>query len=108
MASDQPQETPPLDEPIADILRELAQIRETISRCAGCENFRAVVARVRDDLEGLAAPAAGAARGQLAAWLAEAPDRVKTTNRCEVCVPSGPYERFAAALSRARQGPESR
>jgi hypothetical protein len=94
-----------LDEPIADIVRELAQVRETISRCAGCENFRAVVTRVRDDLDGLAAPAASAAREQLAAWLAEQPDRVKTTNHCEVCVPAGPYERFAAALRRAGRGP---
>ena len=37
------------------------------------------------------------------AWLAAAEGRVKTTNHCEVCVPSGPYERFQAALARARE-----
>jgi len=94
-----------LDEPIADIMRALAQIHDTMSRCAGCENFRAVVARVHGDLDGLATPAAGAAREQLAAWLADEPDRVKITNRCEICVPAGPYERFAEALRRAGRSP---
>jgi hypothetical protein len=97
----------PLDEPIADVMRALGQVHDTISRCAACENFRAVVARVQGDLDGLATPAAGAAGEQLAAWLAAEPDRVKTTNRCEVCVPAGPYERFAEALRRARARPDA-
>lgn len=91
--------------PIADIMGALAQVHDTMARCAGCENFRAVVARVQGDLEGLATPAASAAREQLAAWLAAGPDRVKTTNHCEICVPAGPYERFAEALRRAGAGP---
>ena len=91
--------------PIADIMGALAQVHDTMARCAGCENFRAVVARVQGDLEGLATPAASAAREQLVAWLAAGPDRVKTTNHCEICVPAGPYERFAEALRRAGAGP---
>ena len=75
-----------------------------MARCAACENYRAVLARVQGDLEGLATPAAKAAREQLAAWAADEPDRVKTTNRCEICVPAGPYERFAEALRQARRG----
>jgi hypothetical protein len=93
-----------VDEPIADIMGALAQVHDTMARCAACENFRAVVARVQDDLEGFATPAAGAAREQLAVWLAAEPDRVKTTNRCEICVPTGPYERFAGALRHAGRG----
>jgi hypothetical protein len=92
------------DDAVASLLRDLTDIRETMPRCGTCGNFTAVVARVRDDLEGVATPAAGAAREQLGIWLAEAEGRVKTTNHCEVCVPSGPYERFAAALARAREG----
>ncbi len=90
-----------LDEPIADIVRALGQIHDTMARCAACENYRAVLARLQVDLEGVATPAASAAREQLAAWAADEPDRVKTTNRCEICVPAGPYERFAEALRQA-------
>ena len=90
-----------LEAPVADILRALTEIRETMPRCGGCQNFLEVVARVRADLDGLDADAAAPARQRLAAWLDEAASRVKTTNHCEVCVPSGPYERFATALGRA-------
>jgi hypothetical protein len=91
------------DDFIAAILRALTEIRETMPRCGSCGNFLAVVARVRDDLDDVASPAASAVREQLAAWLAEAQGRVRTINHCEVCVPSGPYERFAAALARERE-----
>ncbi len=90
------------DDVVATILRALTEIRETMPRCGGCGNFLAVVARVRDDLDRVASPAASAVSERLEAWLAEAEGRVKTTNRCEVCVPSGPYERFAAALAAAQ------
>jgi ribosomal protein L34E len=112
---DDPQPTTP-DDALATLLRELTEIHETIPRCAGCENFLGVVARVRDDLDEVATPSGDVAtpsgdvgtrsgdvaREQLEAWLEAAEGRVKTTNHCEVCVPSGPYERFRAALARAR------
>ena len=91
------------DEAITALLRELTDIRESMPRCGGCENFLDVVARVRDDLDGVATPSAGAARERLGTWLAAAEGRVKTTNHCEVCVPSGPYERFVAALAQAHE-----
>ena len=94
-----------LDEPIADVMRALGQVHDTMARCAGCENFRATVVRVHGDLEGIATPTASAAREQLAAWAADESGRVKTTNHCEICVPAGPYERFAEALRQAGRGP---
>ena len=101
MTRDDPQPTTP-DDALATLLRELTEIHETIPRCAGCENFLGVVARVRDDLDEVGTRSGDVAREQLGAWLAAAEGRVKTTNHCEVCVPSGPYERFRAALARAR------
>ena len=91
-----------LGEAIQTVCRELADIRESMPRCGRCGNFLAVVAQVRGDLEGVAAPKAAAARKQLAGWLAESADRIKTTDHCEVCVPVGPYERFSATLAAAR------
>lgn len=96
------------DDAIATLLRELTEIRETMPRCGGCENFLSVVAQVRDELGEVVAgevvtPGSVAAREQLGAWLAAAEGRVRTTNHCEVCVPSGPYERYRAALARARE-----
>ena len=94
---------------IAEIVRELAEVRATMPRCGSCGNFLAVVERVRGDLlalgreagaDGLVVTAAGAAGERLGGWLDEARARVKTTNHCEICVPAGPYERFAAALGR--------
>ena len=95
------------------LLRALTDIHDTIPRCGGCENFLAVVARVRDELNDVIGrrrrrPRAAAARERLGAWLAAAEGRVKTTNHCEVCVPSGPYERFRAALAQAREIPARR
>jgi hypothetical protein len=91
-----------LGEAIRTVRRELADIHESMPRCGRCENFLAVVAQVRGDLDGVATPDAEDAREQLAAWLAESAGRIKTTNHCDVCVPAGPYERFSTALARAR------
>ena len=111
MIPDDPHPTLP-DDAIAALLADLTDIHETIPRCGGCENFLSIVARVRDELDevvagGVATPGSVAARELLGAWLAAAEGRVKTTNHCEVCVPSGPYERFRAALARAREMPGS-
>jgi hypothetical protein len=89
------------DVAVTELLRALADVHDTIPRCASCRNFLAVVARGRRELDGLEVPAAGAARERLDAWLAEAEGRLKTTNRCEVCVPAGPFERFLQALGRS-------
>lgn len=88
---------------VADLARALADVHDTIPRCASCRNFLAVVARARRELEGPAgdAPSATAALAHFDAWLAAAEERVKTTNRCEVCVPAGPFERFLRALGRS-------
>ncbi len=112
MTPDEPHPLTP-DDALATLLRELNEIRETIPRCAGCENFLSVVARVHDELGEVVAgevvagevatPGSVAAGEQLGAWLAAAEGRVRTTNHCEVCVPSGPYERYRAALARARE-----
>ena len=98
------------DDALARLLRELTDIHDSMPRCGGCENFLGVVARVRDELDEAATPSGDVgtrsgdvARERLGAWLAAAEGRVKTTNHCEVCVPSGPYERFQAALARARE-----
>ena len=100
---------------IETVLRALRDIHETIPRCSRCENYLTVVAQARLALDRLDATAdaasdevaaareqVAAAREQLDAWIAEAEDRVRTTNNCEVCVPRGPYERFIEALSRGR------
>jgi hypothetical protein len=100
-------ESPAVDDAVRTIRRELSDIHESMPRCSSCENYLAVVARVRSDLDGVATADAADAREQLAAWLAESVGRIKTTNHCEVCVPAGPYERFSAALSTARGEPRS-
>ena len=89
------------DTAVAELLAALGDVHDTIPRCASCWNFLAVVARARRELDGLEAPAADAARERLDAWLAEAEGRLKTNNRCEVCVPAGPFERFLQALGRS-------
>ena len=94
---------------ITEIVRELGEVRVTMPRCGSCGNFLAVVERVRGDLlalgreagvDDVVVTAAGVAGERLGGWLDEARDRVKTTNHCEICVPTGPYERFATALGR--------
>ena len=90
-----------VDTAVADLARALADVHDTIPRCASCRNFLAVVARARRELESLSAPAAAAARERFDAWLAEAEQRVKTANHCEICVPAGPLERFLQALGRS-------
>ena len=92
---------PPADAAVGELLAALGDVHDTIPRCASCWNFLAVVARARRELDGLDTPAAGAARERLDAWLAEAEGRLKTNNRCEVCVPAGPFERFLQALGRS-------
>ena len=96
---------------VAELAKALADVHDTIPRCASCWNFLATVARARRELATLAVPSADApaddalpslasALERFDAWLAEAEERVKTTNRCEVCVPAGPFERFLQALGR--------
>jgi hypothetical protein len=92
-----------LDDAVRTIRRELSDIHESMPRCGSCQNYLAVVARVRSDLEGVATVDAEDAREQLTAWLGESAGRIKTTNHCDVCVPAGPYERFSAALAAARE-----
>ena len=111
MTGDEPHPITP-DDAIATLLGALSEIRETMPRCAGCENFLSVVARVHDELDEVvtgevAPPGSAAARERLGAWLAAAEGRVRTTNHCEVCVPSGPYERYRAALGRPGETPGS-
>ena len=86
---------------VAELAKALGDVHDTIPRCASCSNFLATVARARRELEALSAPSAGLARERFDAWLADAEARVKTTNHCEICVPSGPLERFLRALGRS-------
>ena len=86
---------------VAELARALGDVHDTIPRCASCWNFLGTVARARRELEALTAPSAAAARERFDAWLAQAEERVKTTNHCEVCVPAGPFERFLQALGRS-------
>jgi len=90
-----------VDTAVADLARALADVHDTIPRCASCRNFLAVVARARRELESLSAPAAAAARERFDAWLAEAEQRVKTANHCEICVPDAAPERFPQAPRRS-------
>jgi hypothetical protein len=86
---------------VDELAAALSDVHDTIPRCASCWNYLAVVARARRELEALDVPSARAARERFDAWLAAAEERVKTTNRCEVCVPAGPLERFLRALGRS-------
>ena len=86
---------------VAELAKALGDVHDTIPRCAACWNFLAVVARARREFEALTAPSAVVARERFDAWLAEAEERVKTTNHCEICVPAGPFERFLRALGRS-------
>jgi hypothetical protein len=90
-----------IDTAVADLARALADVHDTIPRCASCWNFLAVVARARRELESLSVPSAAPARERFDLWLAEAEQRVKTANHCEICVPAGPLERFLQALGRS-------
>ena len=90
-----------LDDAIAALQRELTDIHDTMNRCARCECFLVVVAQARIDLRKVDSPAAREATARFDAWLEEAEGRVRTCNNCEVCVPSGPYQRFTAALGEA-------
>ena len=104
---------------VAELAKALGDVHDTIPRCASCWNFLAVVARARRELEALASPPAGAvpsageapsvgeapsaaaALERFDAWLAEAEERVKNTNHCEICVPAGPFARFLQTLGRS-------
>lgn len=96
---------PGLDEAIAALLHELTDIHDTVPRCASCECFLTVAAQARIDLKGVPSPLAAAAREAFGAWLDAAEGRVQVCNNCEICVPSGPYARFTAALSDLRRAP---
>jgi hypothetical protein len=97
-----------LDEAIVTLQRELTDIHDTMRRCARCECFLVVAAQARIDLRNVESSAAREARARFGAWLDEAEGRVKTCNNCEVCVPSGPYQRFTAELAGARRGEPGR
>jgi hypothetical protein len=89
------------DAAVTELLRALGDVHDTIPRCASCWNFLAVVARARRELEALGTPSAALALERFEVWLAEAEQRVKTANHCEICVPAGPFERFLQALGRS-------
>jgi hypothetical protein len=92
-----------LDDAIATLQRELTDIHDTMRRCATCECFLVVAAQARIDLKDTESPVAHEARKLLETWLDAAEGRVKTCNNCEVCVPSGPYQRFTAELAEGRR-----
>ena len=91
-----------LDDATAQLLHDLVDVHDTIPRCARCECFVVVAAQARLDLKRVDSAVARAACELFARWLDEAEGRVKTCNNCEVCVPSGPYQRFTTELARAR------
>jgi hypothetical protein len=90
-----------LDDAIESLQRELTSIHDTIPRCARCEGFLLATAQARMDLGRIDTPAAREAAALFDGWLDEAEGRVRTYNHCDACVPTGPYERFTAALHEA-------
>lgn len=88
------------DDAIERLRRELGDVR-AMTGCPTCECFLGVVAQAAADLKPLDSPRAAEVRHEFEGWLAEAAGRILSCQRCEVCVPAGPYQRFREATSGA-------
>ena len=95
-----------LDQAIAALRRDLLDIRTTMPRCGSCDNFLTVVAQAIMDLQRVDSPVGAGTVELFQRWLDEAEGKVRVCNNCEVCVPTGPHERFTAALAVARAAGE--